>query len=447
MKFYNKKLIAVTLCLLFGCSFSAQAKKPLSPAIDILKEKLEIKKCTDNTTTISFSLKDLESELGSSVSDFVTISSLPDSSVGVLTISGTKVLENQTVSKNSIGLLRFEPAKGAQGQTAFTFTNGGLQEQDFEIKCTLNVLSSLNLAPTAVDSSIQTAKNISICSNLKATDPEDDNLSYEIVKYPKKGTLKILNEQTGSFVYTPTDGKKGKDSFTFMVSDQYGNKSCVATVSAFIENKKYKTEFDDMDNHWAELAAARMCESGLMTTTSFDGKNIFNPDGSVSRGDFLAMAMIVTGNEKNVNLCYTTTFADDSLIPSNIKSYAETALAMGIIDGYAGLGSDGSVCFASETPITANEAAVIVQRLIKAPSPLINPQVNDIDTVPVWARDSIYSLVFNGIISGDQNGNVSSSAQLTRARAAQMLCNAMDYTAKASQKPKRSLFNLFGLLD
>ncbi len=448
MKFYNKKLLWAVVCAFAILSVNVAASAKLSPALDILKAKLEIKKCTTDTGTLEFSASDFEDALNTSLPDFVTISSLPDSSMGVLTISGTRVLENQTISRKSLDLLCFEPQKGVFGQTDFTFSDG-FDSSASQIKCTVNVLSQLNLSPSASDSEINTAKNISVYSSLKANDPEGDELYYEIVSYPKKGNIKITDTATGSFVYTPANGKKGKDSFTFKVTDLYGNVSQTAKVSAFIENKVYKNSLDDMDDHWGKLAASKICETGLMTTSLVDGKNMFNPDGTISRGDFLAMAMIVTDNEKNVELCYTTTFADDSLIPANIKSYAESALAMGIISGYEGEENSGQVCFASENPITVSEAAVILQRLSKAPKPIINPKIKDIDLVPTWAKDSIYSLMSSGIINGNAFGEINAEGFLTRARAAQMLCNAMEYTEeKAKQeKPKRNIFNLFGLLD
>lgn len=53
-----------------------------------------------------------------------------------------------------------------------------------------------------------------------ATDPDNHNLSYSIVKQPLKGEV-VLNNNSGSFTYTAGNDLAGNDSFTIGVSDGY----------------------------------------------------------------------------------------------------------------------------------------------------------------------------------------------------------------------------------
>ena len=56
-------------------------------------------------------------------------------------------------------------------------------------------------------------------SVLPASDPDGDALTFSIATPPKKGTLVVVDHDTGAFVYTPAKLESGADLFTFQVSD------------------------------------------------------------------------------------------------------------------------------------------------------------------------------------------------------------------------------------
>ena len=147
----------------------------------------------------------------------------------------------------------------------------------------------------------------------------------------------------------------------------------------------------------------------------------FYPDKTVSRGEFVVMAMNALGIT-DTSQASTTVFADDDTIPSSIKPYVATAYELGYIKG---LYVDGKLCFEANRAITRAEAAVMLGTMINAPTPTIAPVFSDAQSVPTWASASLSSLTAMGIMDTD-NGNVEALSSVTRADAAQMLTNLMN---------------------
>ena len=73
--------------------------------------------------------------------------------------------------------------------------------------------------PVAESQSVTATSGSPSDITLKATDPDGNALTYAIVSGPKSGTITDLNKDTGTLVYTPTDGFTGQDRFTFKASD------------------------------------------------------------------------------------------------------------------------------------------------------------------------------------------------------------------------------------
>ncbi|NUU64160.1 Ig-like domain-containing protein [Paenibacillus agri] len=78
-----------------------------------------------------------------------------------------------------------------------------------------------NNAPQATDVFYNTADGKTLSAKLKATDKDADALTYSIVSPPTKGTVKLTDAATGSFLYTPAAGMTGTDTFTFKVNDGF----------------------------------------------------------------------------------------------------------------------------------------------------------------------------------------------------------------------------------
>lgn len=438
----RKQILSALLGILMilGCTTPCSAEGlektyDLSPAMEILSKSLEMKKSVVKGSAISFDGRDFEEVLGRSV-EYITVTSLPDPSVGTLTFAGSEISENQSFTRRNLALLRFS-SNGTVGSTDFSFCGDG----GVEAVCTVNALESANSSPRATDAEYRAVSGVGLTRSFEASDPDGDRLICEIVDYPKGGTVYTRGN---GFVYTASEDFSGRDSFTYRALDSNGA-STLAKVTVSVSKPKSGISYGDMSGHWGHTSAVRLAELGLVTP---DPEGNFNPEEGIGRGDFLAMAMICAGLEDEVSLGAVTTFADDAQIPSNIRSYASYAVASGIVSGYRS--SDGRAVFESDGEITRAEAARVVAGILGE-----SPRIHEFDfvdaaAVPVWAKDSFSTLVSLGIINGTPDGVLAPDRVLTRAEAARILCNTVDFIEDRQEEEEKSegffgrLAKLFG---
>lgn len=420
------------ICALLASLFilgtgTAYAKKyELSPALEIIGEEIELKKCTVTNREVKFTAQDFDGAVGSEV-EYITITGLPETEVGVLKYAGNDVYENQSVSRKNIALLKFVPGTDVCASASFGFSANDGKGTTTSV-CTVNILDSVNLAPSSYGTQHSAMAGIGLVKSIETFDPEGDATSIEITAYPENGILKLSGE---CFTYTAPEDFTGKDSFSYRAIDVYGNVSDISTVDISVSAPETALRYDDMQGHWGYTSALTLSEMGLMDGAEKDGKLLFCPDMPISRGDFLAMAMISAGLEEKVSLGSRTTFADDANIPSNIRSYASYAMASGIISGYAL--DDGSTVFESGDSITRAEAASVLSKLIGSTDAVRETNFVDALSVPEWAKDSFNSLVSIGVINGSPNGALEPERNLTRAEAAQLLCNTREYLEEKAE--------------
>lgn len=266
-------------------------------------------------------------------------------------------------------------------------------------------------APIAENLEMSTYRNVSVGGQLKATDPDGDVLKFEITTPATKG--EIVLKDNGSFVYTPAQGKRGRDYFGYKAFDESGNMSSEATVIIRIEKQKTKIAYSDMDGSGAYRAAIALAENNIFVGECIGGQYVFSPDAPVTRGEFLTMCLKLTDSDI-LSGVITTGFADDSEIPSYLKPYVSTALLTGIISGYSN-GLNATV-FNSGNYISYPEAAVMLNKALN----LTDVSAEDYgDPVPVWAAQACANL------SACRISDYSDVPQLTRADCATLLYNAM----------------------
>lgn len=438
-KFDMKKTIVFAFTSLCIC-LALTAAASISPALDIISGKIEMKRCVSNSDVLTFDGNDFTEFFGDEQD--VCVVSLPSLQSGVLSCGAYELQEGQKLTKELFSMMKFSPSPQFEGETRFSFS-----ADSTTLTCCVNVSKVQNSAPVAASAAVETQKNIALFSTFSAADADNDKLFFEVVKYPKHGSVSV-NDADGMFVYRPREGYIGKDSFVFKAVDAYGNDSSEQTVQIKVSKPACGKYFADMENHWAHNAAVKMAATGLMEgELTDDGEFLFNPNGNMTRGDFLALSLIVTGHEKDIPYTSKTVFADNSVIPSNIRSYAQYAYDNGIINGYSN--GDGSVNFESQGSITRAEAAVITEKILKLEESGTKLPYTDAAAIPSWASSGISSLTDCGILKGEPSGQISPSKILSRAEGAQMICNAAQYLEdkqKEEKKNKKSIFNLFGLL-
>jgi hypothetical protein len=286
---------------------------------------------------------------------------------------------------------------------------------------TIEIGSGKNANPIAENLEFTTFRGVSLTGSFKGLDPDGDALTFEITGMPKKGA--VVPGEGGEFVYTPKDGSKGKDTFSYVAVDVNGGVSQSATVTVSIKKQATKTSYADMEDNTAHYAALVLAEEGVFIGEKLGGEYFFRPSEPVSRGEFLAMCLSVTGAE-TLDGITKTGFSDDNSIPLWVKPYVSAALMQGIVGGYRD--SLGRLVFAPQAPVTFSEAAVILNKALGI-TDVTGVAALDTETVPAWAQSAAVNLVSCKILPSGLAGIASNS--VTRADAAKMLVASAELLA------------------
>ena len=265
---------------------------------------------------------------------------------------------------------------------------------------TISVLGRQDQAPVAEDSAMETYKNLPNEDRLKVHDPEGQPLTYTITRQPRRGTVTVAED--GSFVYEPKKNKVGVDSFAYTAQDPAGNVSREATVIVTILKPSQAQQYTDTLGDSCRFAAEWMKNTGIFTAEQVSGVNRFQPEKTVSRGEFLTM--LVSALELEVNEEAVTTATADAA--PWLRPYLAAALRCGLTAGLP----DGTVSDA-EGAITGAEAAVMIHNALDLAVSLQGEAGED---VPAWAADAVTTLAENGV-------DLDAAAPLTRADAARSL--------------------------
>lgn len=275
-----------------------------------------------------------------------------------------------------------------------------------------------NNPPIAENLTLTTYKNVAVSSRFAAVDPEGDLVTFQVMDSPSRGQVTLDENDPAAFWYTPYEGKKGKDSFTYVAIDSEGNTSEPATVKITIEKQSTKVTYSDLAGLACQYSALRLAEAGVYVGRQVGSLYCFDPDETFTREEFLAMAMNIAGNAplENVSL---TGFYDDASISVWAKGYVSAALMSGTVQG--SYNEAGQVVFNPDSPITCVEAAAIIDRLL-AGGDVAAQSSFAAETVPAWASQSVINMEAVNVVSTSSI----LSEPLTRGEAAQMLCAMMD---------------------
>ena len=216
-----------------------------------------------------------------------------------------------------------------------------------------------NAAPIAEDLVLKTYKGVAISSRFAAVDPDGDLVTFQIMDSPARGQVVMDENDPAAFTYTPYEGKKGKDTFTYVAIDAKGNSSKPATVKVSIQKQTTAVSYSDLAGDPAHYAALRLAEAGVYTGRKVGDLYCFDPDATFTREEFLAMAMTAAGKAPLSDVTLTG-FYDDGDISAWAKGYVSAALVVGTVEGSRN--HLGQTVFTPGSPITQAEAAVIIDR-------------------------------------------------------------------------------------
>ncbi len=407
-------LISTLGIISYGSSFGI--------GIEVMTEECNVIKTGLFGQKIKFSDMDFKSAFA--VTDFksLTIISLPSTQEGTLLYGGRRVKEGQEIKRKNIAALAFIPASGEVKEASFEFKIDNLLG-GASCKCRMKFIDKINYAPEAPEESaasltLSTQEGISAYGRMRASDPEGDAIEYMVVTYPKNGILKT--EKNGSYKYTPIGDFTGYDEFVYVARDEYGNYSRATTVSIKTTGRMSSVVYKDMTERSEYNAAVAMSALGIMSGSIVGDDSYFMPEETVSRAEFVAMAMKSYGIKADSTV--TKTFFDDNdTIPTALVGYVATAQRLGIVDGSLG---EGGLVFEPNRAVTKYEASQIMARILGIYSTSEECVFNDIETVPVWARNDVYAMYTLGIFE-TEDGNVNGSLHLTRADTAECLYRMM----------------------
>ena len=406
-----------------SASSSKDVPQPVSPALSVLAEDSGMAMAGLVGSPISFDADDFARAVNLSDIDSVTVTKAPAISEGELRVGNTVVNSGQTISAASLSLMTYVPSSQST-RSSFRFS---VNESGYDMPCQLYLLNEVNSAPTLSQVSenylqVSTHRNVTLYGTLPCHDPEGDTTFIEIVSYPTSGSLILTDKFTGEYTYAPNTGYAGKDSFTYVARDLYGNYSASQTVSLKVTRPSVSVSLDDMRGSPAYNAALTMLEEGIMSGTQVGSDTYFHPDKTVSRGEFIVMTMQAVGI-KDVTSVSQTPFADDESIPDSMKGYVSAAYRLGYING---IETEQGLCFEANRSITRAEVAVILGNILNVSTPTVLPTFKDSADIPAWATASLYSLNSIGVMN-TVSGNVSPLNDLTRADAAVILSNVISY--------------------
>lgn len=217
-------------------------------------------------------------------------------------------------------------------------------------------------------------------------------------------------------------------------------KTALAVIisSMMLVSAAHAADFTDTRGHWAEDIVNRLADEGIVHGIS---DTQFNPDGTVTRAEFLKMAMGAAGVEEEPYK------SGNCLDLSGTEWYApcvQTALNKGLIpenmiDGFSIKIEENAVrytgAFNSEAPIKREEMAYITQELyqyaldeegIKKLKKTSDLPFTDVRQISIWALDGVRQAYANGLVSGMGDDSFQPQSTATRAQAAAIISNMLD---------------------
>ena len=428
-------LVIISLLICVACVFASAASDSsnngsisvISYGLRVLAAQTDMRVAGAKGQTFNFSEESFLRGMNLSDIDSIQITKLPDATSGTLYYGAQPITAGQIVSGDDISKMTFSEAGGFANYASFKFRVNG---SAYENECKIYLISSANSAPSTATASyaslnIETHKNIKVSGVLCGYDPDGDELTFEIVKYPEDGALRMLDKTYGTYTYIPSENYSGKDSFEYVVRDKYGNYSASATVSVTVSVPSVSVVYSDLIDTDIHTYAISLTEDGIMNGVQVGEYFYFKPEGEVSRAEFLVTAMTALGIRSVPDVTDTGFYDDDNIRPE-MKGYIALAYSKGYISGVK---KDGEIYFYPDETIRLSEAAVILSNIIGYSEPEIKPVFSDSSSIPAWSERAVVSLHTLGVIqSGD--GSIEASQNITRGTMAKLLSRAMLITGK-----------------
>lgn len=336
----------------------------------------------------------------------ICITDLPDPSAGTILLGNRVLRAGDILTAQQVSNLTFHPLRTEEDtQAVISYLPIYQNRVEKNAVMTIGIRGKEDKAPVAQDFSVETYKNLPNSGALKASDPEEQTLTFTVVRSPKRGTVEV--KEDGTFTYTPKKNKVGVDSFTYTATDPAGNVSRVATVTVQILKPSDARQYTDTVGLSCRFAAEWMRNTGLFVGEQIDGNFCFNPNKTMSKEEFLAMVV------KLLDIPLEDT--DAAQLPADapiwLKPYLAAAQRSGLMHNWPDTET-------MSAPITGAEAAVMLQNaldLTVSTDVLTATQASGEQAdVPAWAAASLTVMAENGV-------PFNANAPMTRGEIAEVL--------------------------
>lgn len=317
----------------------------------------------------------------------ICITGLPDSSVGTIMLGSRVLRPGDILTADQVAQMTFVPLLTETDKSAqVSYLPIYADRVERATTVTISVKGKEDKAPVAVDSTLETYKNLANEGSLNVSDPEGLQLTYTITRQAKRGTVTIRED--GTFLYTPKKNKVGTDSFVYTATDPAGHVSREATVTVEILKPSTATIYTDTVGSDCRFEAEWLRNTGLFVGEQIGGKSCFQPAKTVSRGEFLTMLVKTLDIEMDEAATYTG-FTDE--IPGWLKPYLAAALRAGMTADWP----HGTV-FGANEPINGMEAAVLMQNALDLTVTTVAGK-DDNSEIPSWAQTAMNAMNDNGL--------------------------------------------------
>ena len=146
-------------------------------------------------------------------------------------------------------------------------------------------------------------------------------------------------------------------------------------------------------------------------------KDLFEPDGSVTREQFAKMAAGAFGLSDPKKIVGFTDVLEDAWYAGAIRAMADAGFISGVSEDRFGVGEK----------ITRQDLAVILYRILKDRlSDGAEMQFTDAEDISDYAKDACRVLSANKILSGYEDGSFGAKREVTRREAAVLLYKALN---------------------
>lgn len=333
----------------------------------------------------------------------ICITELPDTAAGTVMLGGRVLRPGDILTAEQLEKMTFSPLD-TQFDVQAVMSYLPIYENRVEKSATVavSIRGKEDKAPVAVDSSLETYKNLPNTGALKVTDPEGKQLAYTVTRQPKRGTLTVAED--GSFVYTPKKNKVGVDSFTYTATDPAGNVSREATVTITVLKPGDAAQYTDTVGSNCRFEAEWLKNTGLFVGETLGGQLCFQEEKPVSQEEFLVMMVKALGIPLEETADYTGNLED---VPQWLRPYLAAALRSGLT---AGLPTEDTQTLGA--PISGGAAAVMLQNVLDLSVMTVVDEGQE--DVPQWAAVAVAALQDNGV-------SVKADETLTRGEAAKLL--------------------------